>query len=63
LVLVFCACSNEDLETSTTLGCEPIKERLETDQFAKKNFETTIVNWDAFSRIEKEGLTIYETNH
>jgi hypothetical protein len=34
---------------------------LKLDQFAKKNFETNIiVNWDAFSRIEKEGLTIYE---
>jgi hypothetical protein len=56
LALVFCACSNEDLETSTTLGCELLKNDLKLDQFANKNFETNIiVNWYEFSGIEKEG--------
>lgn len=62
LALVFCACSNEDLETSTTPSVvSQLKNDLNLDQFANKSFETNIiVNWDAFSRIEKEGLTIYE---
>jgi hypothetical protein len=60
LVLLFCACSNEDIETSATPSVVSLlKNDLKLNQFAKKNFETnTIVNWDAF-RIEKEG-TIYE---
>lgn len=62
MALLFCACSNEDLETSATPSVvSQLKNDLKLDQFEMQNFAKNVaVNWEAINTIEKDGLTIYE---
>jgi hypothetical protein len=56
------SCSKDDLENNATTSItNQLKNDLKLDQFANKNIsDNLIVNWEAFSKIEKEDFEIYE---
>ena len=56
------SCTSDDLENnSTNPVINQLRNDLKLDQFANKNIsENLVVNWETFSRIEKEGFEIYE---
>jgi hypothetical protein len=56
------SCTSDDLENnSTNPVINQLKNDLKLDQFTNKNIaENLVVNWETFSRIEKDGFEIYQ---
>jgi hypothetical protein len=56
------SCSKDDLENNAANSItNQLKNDLKLDQFSNKNIsENLVVNWEAFSKIEKEDFEIYE---
>lgn len=56
------SCTKDDLENNATNSItNQLKSDLKLDQFANKNISgNLVVNWEAFSKIEKEDFEIYE---
>lgn len=62
LVLMLFSCAQDDLENNATTSItNQLKNNLKLDQFSNKNIsENLVVNWEVFSKIEKEDFEIYE---
>lgn len=56
------SCTQDDLENNTTTSItNQLKNDLKLNQFSNKNIsDNLVVNWEAFSTIEKEDFEIYE---
>lgn len=61
-VLMLFSCTQDDLENNTTTSItNQLKNNLKLDQFSNKNIsDNLVINWEAFSKIEKEDYEIYE---
>ena len=61
-VFMLFSCTKDDLENNATNSItNQLKSDLKLDQFANKNISgNLVVNWEAFSKIEKEDFEIYE---
>jgi uncharacterized surface protein with fasciclin (FAS1) repeats len=61
LALLFFSCTKDELENSLESRHKSTKNNLKLDEFANKNIvENIVVNWETFSKIEKQGFEIYE---
>lgn len=62
LVLLLFSCTNDELENSSTNPViNQLKNDLKLEQFTNKNIsENLVVNWETFSKIEKDGFEIYQ---
>ena len=56
------SCTKDDLENNATNSItNHLKNHLKLDQFSNKNIsDNLVVNWEAFSKIEKENFEIYQ---
>ncbi|MFV8358815.1 hypothetical protein [Flavobacterium sp. LS1P3] len=61
-VLMLFSCTKDDLENNTTTSItNQLKNDLKLEKFANKNIpDNLVINWEAFSKIEKEDFEIYE---
>lgn len=59
---MFCSCSNEDLESNTTISVvNQLKNNFKIDIETNKSFgENLVVNWESINKTEKDGVEIYE---
>jgi hypothetical protein len=61
VALLFFSCTKDELENSLESRHKSTKNNLKLDEFANKNIvENIVVNWETFSKIEKQGFEIYE---
>jgi hypothetical protein len=58
------SCTSDDLKNnSTNPVINQLKNDLKLDQFTNKNIaENLVVNWETFSKIEKDGFEILPMN-